>query len=74
MSPKAPRFTAGGIERILSRNGFALVAQRGSHRKWADNERKITVVVPMHGSKVLPIGTTRAIQKASEIPEENWNE
>jgi predicted RNA binding protein YcfA (HicA-like mRNA interferase family) len=52
--------------RVLRRHGFALVAQSGSHQKWrhADGHQ---VIVPMHGSKPIPIGTLKSIIKGSGL-------
>jgi len=42
------------------------VAQRGSHQKWRHaNGRQ--VIVPMHGSKPIPIGTLKSIIEGSGL-------
>jgi len=44
----------------LRKHGFALVSQKGSHQKWRHlNGRQ--VIVAMHGSKPIPIGTLKGI-------------
>lgn len=48
------------IVKQLLREGFALVAVKGSHHKFARNGR--TVIVP-HPKKDLPTGTARAIAR-----------
>jgi len=53
-------------------NGFVLVSQRGSHRKWRHPERKLQVIVPAHGGRDLPLGTLRHILKGARIPEDEW--
>jgi predicted RNA binding protein YcfA (HicA-like mRNA interferase family) len=66
------RLTATEAEQILKRYGFELVSQKGSHRKWRHPETVLTVVVPMHKGKTLPVGTLRAIMRNAEIPAEEW--
>jgi predicted RNA binding protein YcfA (HicA-like mRNA interferase family) len=43
-----------------------LVSQKGSHQKWrhADGQQ---VIVAMHGSKPIPLGTLRSIVKGSGL-------
>lgn len=69
---KIKRLTAQEVEKILTRFGFAQVSQRGSHRKWHNSDSRLTVIVPLHGSKELPIGTLRQIMLAAHIPETEW--
>jgi predicted RNA binding protein YcfA (HicA-like mRNA interferase family) len=56
--------------RILEKNGFAVVRQRGSHmvmqRKL--NETTITAIVPNH--KEIKIGTLLSIVRQSQLPKE----
>jgi len=66
------RLTAAEAEQILRRYGFQLVSQKGSHRKWRHPEKGLTVVVPMHKGKTLPLGTLRTIMQGAEIPEDEW--
>jgi predicted RNA binding protein YcfA (HicA-like mRNA interferase family) len=66
------RLTAAEAETILKRYGFELVSQKGSHRKWRHPETVLTVVVPMHKGKMLPVGTLRAIMRGAEIPDDEW--
>jgi len=73
MSPRTPRLTARQVERVLRRSGFALVSQRGSHRKWRHPKRHRQVVVPDHGGRTLPIGTLRSIMAGADLPDERWD-
>jgi predicted RNA binding protein YcfA (HicA-like mRNA interferase family) len=66
------RLTAKEIESILSRYGFELVGQRGSHRKWRNLETRAVVTVPEHGRKEVPMGTVRQIMLAAGIPTDEW--
>jgi predicted RNA binding protein YcfA (HicA-like mRNA interferase family) len=69
MARKLPRLKTGEVIRILQRNGFILVSQRGSHQKWRNDETVKQVIVPYHQDKQLPLGTLRSIIEGSGIPE-----
>ncbi|MEK7175622.1 MAG: type II toxin-antitoxin system HicA family toxin [Patescibacteria group bacterium] len=64
---------AGKIIKILSKNGFILSRQKGSHMIWKNIESNITVPVPLHSkSRPVSIGTFLAIVKQSKIPKEKF--
>jgi predicted RNA binding protein YcfA (HicA-like mRNA interferase family) len=62
------RLTAAEAETILKRYGFELVSQKGSHRKWRHPETGLTVVVPMHKGKTLPVGHSVQLCAAPKSP------
>jgi predicted RNA binding protein YcfA (HicA-like mRNA interferase family) len=66
------RLSAKVIESILTRYGFELVGQRGSHRKWRNLDTRAVVTVPDHGSKELPLDTVRQIMLSAGIPAGEW--
>jgi predicted RNA binding protein YcfA (HicA-like mRNA interferase family) len=69
MSGRYPVRNARDVVRVLQRHGFALVGQKGSHQKWRHpNGRQ--VIVPVHGSKPIPIGTLKSIIEGSGLPVE----
>lgn len=72
MGDKLRVFTAREIERILSKYGFILISQKGSHRKWRNLSTGRQVIVPSHSGRNLPIGTLRNILSNADIPEEEW--
>jgi predicted RNA binding protein YcfA (HicA-like mRNA interferase family) len=72
MAQKLPRLKAGEVIRILQRNGFILVSQRGSHQKWRNDDTVKQVIVPYHKGKQLPLGTLRSIIEGSGIPPEEF--
>ena len=47
---------ANDVVRVLRKHGFACVGRRGSHQKWRHASGR-QVIVAMHGSKPIPIGT-----------------
>ena len=66
MSPRLPALNAKDVIRILNRNGFVLVGQKGSHQKWRHaNGRQ--VIVAVHGNKPIPIGTLKSIVEGSGL-------
>ncbi|AFY33026.1 type II toxin-antitoxin system HicA family toxin [Calothrix sp. PCC 7507] len=72
MSERMRRMTAREVETILSQYGFQLISQRGSHRKWRNEELGLQVIVPEHRGRTLPIGTLRSILLGAKIPESEW--
>lgn len=66
------RLMAKEVEKILQRYNFQLISQKGSHRKWRNNELGLQVTVPEHRGKILPIGTLRNILIMAKIPESEW--
>jgi len=64
----AKRCSSDAFIRILTRNGFALVSQRGSHAKYRDGAGH-TVIVP-HPRKDVPIGTLRSMIRQSGLANE----
>lgn len=67
------RMNADEVERLLERYGFALISQKGSHRKWRNLDRQLQVIVPYHKKRDLPIGTLRNIMISADIPESEWH-
>lgn len=68
------RMKADEVESILQSNGFELVSQKGSHRKWRNIELQLQVIVPYHKGRDLPIGTLRNIMIGAGIPESEWKD
>ena len=72
MSGRIRPMNARQLESLLTRYGFQLISQRGSHRKWRHPQSGAQVVVPDHKGREIPLGTLRAILKESAIPEDEW--
>ena len=53
------------VLKILYGCGFRQVSQKGSHLKLSKDEKK--VIVPIHGTKDIPMGTLKSIEKQSGI-------
>jgi predicted RNA binding protein YcfA (HicA-like mRNA interferase family) len=58
------RWSSSEVESILRANGFNLVSQKGSHKKYVANGR--VVIVPA-GRKPLPQGTFASIVRQSGL-------
>ena len=72
MPDRIRRMKSREVEEILSRYGFRLVSQQGSHRKWRHVDKHLQVIVPEHSGRDLPLGTLRAIFVNAETPESEW--
>ncbi len=72
MSARFPRLKTREIIRVLRRNGFVLVASKGSHQKWRHAAAEKQVIVPYHSGRELPLGTLKSIIEGSGIPLEDW--
>jgi predicted RNA binding protein YcfA (HicA-like mRNA interferase family) len=55
------------LVRVLERDGFRLVKEKGSVRYYAKPGIASLIRVDFHGSKEVPTGTCRAILKAAGI-------
>jgi len=62
--------TVSGKELIkfLSKKGFEMYSQKGSHVKMISRERQTKTIIPMH--KEIPKGTLNAIFKQVKLTEE----
>ena len=71
MSQRFPVCSAKEVVKVLRRHGFVLVGQYGSHQKWRHaNGRQ--VIVAMHGSKPIPLGTLKSIIEGSGLDVEEF--
>jgi predicted RNA binding protein YcfA (HicA-like mRNA interferase family) len=59
--------TFNELVRLLERNGFKIVKQKGSIRYYAKEGWDRLIRVDYHGSKEVPTGTCHAILKAAGI-------
>ena len=66
-----PVCNARDVARVLHRQGFLLVSQKGSHQKWRHLDGR-QVIVADHGSKPIPIGTLKSIVEGSGVDVEEF--
>jgi len=71
VSQRFPVRNAKEVIKVLRKHGFVLVAQSGSHQKWR-HENGRQVIVAMHGSKPIPIGTLKSIIEGSGLGVEDF--
>jgi predicted RNA binding protein YcfA (HicA-like mRNA interferase family) len=57
------------LVRLLERNGFRLLKEKGSIRYYSRAGHDKLIRVDYHGAKEVPTGTYRAILKAAGIQE-----
>lgn len=67
MSSRSPRLTAKEVIQQLKAAGFEEASQTGSHLKLFNQQTRRTAIVPIHSSKVIPLGTLKAIEKQADI-------
>jgi predicted RNA binding protein YcfA (HicA-like mRNA interferase family) len=66
VSERLPVCSGKDVIRVLRKQGFSQVSQKGSHQKWRHpNGRQ--VIVAMHGNKPIPIGTLKSIIEGSGL-------
>ncbi len=66
-----PNLKPKDVEKILSKKGFLLKRQTGSHRVYFNENSSATVIVPFHG-KDIPKGTLSSIIKQSKLSTEEF--
>jgi predicted RNA binding protein YcfA (HicA-like mRNA interferase family) len=59
------------LVRLLEKNGFRLVKEKGSIRYYGKTGHDRLIRVDYHGSKEIPTGTCQAILKAAGIKDRN---
>ena len=67
MGQRFPVCNAKEVIRVLRRHGFVNIGQKGSHQKWRHPDGR-QVIVAVHGSKPIPIGTLKSIIEGTQLP------
>jgi predicted RNA binding protein YcfA (HicA-like mRNA interferase family) len=57
------------LVRLIEKNGFVLVKEKGSIRYYAKPGHRALIRVDFHGAKEVPTGTCQAILKAANLKE-----
>jgi len=71
--PKIPPIDSNRLIKILERQGFKVIRQKGSHVILI-NDEKTRIVLPMHPGKDLKPGLTRAILREAGLSRERFSE
>jgi predicted RNA binding protein YcfA (HicA-like mRNA interferase family) len=62
---KGGKMDAKQVLKILRENGFKQISQKGSHVKLKKDDA--VVIVPDYGSKGIPLGTLKNIERQSGV-------
>jgi len=65
--PKLPRLTPQEAERMLLQSGFRFERNKGSHRIYLKEKKRI--IIPFHTGKTLHPKIVKQVLKASETSE-----
>lgn len=68
--PKLPVISGKKLLKILKKNGFYEVRQKGSHAFVADKNNEISTIIPLHGNEDLGKGLLRSILEDLQITTE----
>ena len=71
---KLPALTAEKLIKVLEKDGFVFIRQKGSHRfyeKLLDGER-VVIPVPVHPGRILKKGTLHHIIKRHKLAGIDW--
>lgn len=74
---RLPRISGKDVVQRLKKLGFEVFDQSGSHvylHKWDQKQNNWTqrVTVPVHGNKILKLGTMKNILRQSEVEVESF--
>lgn len=61
------KMTFSELVRLLERNGFTLVREKGSIRYYGKPDLPRLIRIDYHGSKEVPTGTCQAVLKAAGL-------
>jgi predicted RNA binding protein YcfA (HicA-like mRNA interferase family) len=67
--PKIPPISPNKLIKILEKEGFKIIRQKGSHVIMINN-KKNRIVIPVHPGKAIKPGLTRAILREAGINRE----
>jgi len=65
--PKLPILSGKQLLKLLQKNGFVSVRQKGSHVFVEDKDGELTTVIPLHGNEDLGKGLLKAILNDLEL-------
>ncbi|MAG47855.1 hypothetical protein CL617_04575 [archaeon] len=68
---KLPQISGKDLIKILRRNGFVVVRQKGSHIRLEKNTEKETIKITVPNHKTIKKGTLNQIIKVSGLKEED---
>ncbi len=60
-----------GIVSVLEKNGFIFVSQKGSHLKFFNSIKRVTVIIPAN-KRQIPAGTFSSILRQAGLLKEDF--
>jgi predicted RNA binding protein YcfA (HicA-like mRNA interferase family) len=69
VSPKLPPLDAKAVGKLLLREGFSIVSQRGSHAKYRDASGRMTIVPTHQGEEIGPGLLLKILNDAGIAPD-----
>ncbi len=60
------------IVRVLQKNGFLKVSQKGSHAKYRKHGNSVLTVIIPANKKEIPIGTFKSILRQAQLEEKDF--
>ena len=69
---RLPRVSDSEVVAALRRGGFELLRVRGSHHYLRMPLVSGLVVVPVHGNRIIPVGTPRSIVRQSSMSDDEF--
>ncbi len=66
-------YSSREILKVLERNGFVFVSQKGSHAKYFSVKKRAVVIVPAN-KREIPAGTFSSILRQSKLSKEDFED
>jgi predicted RNA binding protein YcfA (HicA-like mRNA interferase family) len=66
-------YSSKAIIKVLEKNGFVFVSQKGSHAKYQYKENPALIVIVPTPRKEIPFGTFRSILRQASLSEKDFN-
>jgi len=62
-------YSSKDIIKVLQKQGFVYVSQKGSHAKFRKNGNPTLIAIVPNGKKEIPLGTFRSILRQANLSE-----
>ncbi len=67
-------YSSSHIVRVLQKNGFMRVSQKGSHVKYRKHGDSVLTVIVPSSKREIPIGTFKSILRQAQLEEKIFND
>ena len=65
-------YSSSHIVRVLEKNGFVRISQKGSHVKYRKHDSVVLTVIIPANKKEMPIGTLKSILRQARLEEKHF--